>query len=555
MSNTVLGPTRIFGVLRRRWYVLVLAAILGGAGAFALAATVAPIYQSSTSLFFSLRTGASGSDINQGSTYTQNQMLSFAALATSSAVLDPVADELDGAMTRQDLGRAVSVTIPQNTVILDIRVDSTDRKLSSRAANLTATSLVAQVAEVSPSDADGQSTVSAQVIDPAEPAKYQSSPNKQQDALLGALLGLVLSSVILVLSNALDTRVRSAAALASVTDLPLLGVSERTPDGGDSRPVVLKAPNGPPAERFRQIRSGLRFSSASHEIRSVVVTSTLPGEGKTTVSANLALVLAEAQQRVLLIDADLRRPSVAQYFGFEGAVGLTSVLVGSATFNDVRQTVGTSTLDILAAGEIPPNPAELLASSRMRALIAEAEEEYDLVIVDTAPVGSVADATALVPFTDSAVIVVDATRVRSPQLRQTIDDLTLSGAHIAGVVLNKVKAASRLGDYYSSHTSDDETGTNQGKTKRWPRNSPSTQASAGSDSANLQTETHQQDPAGRPPEIEEDTERPLQDARARARSDAAKKAAQTRAAKKAAATASANSETIRTRAPFVDDVD
>jgi capsular exopolysaccharide synthesis family protein len=450
-----MSVARAIGVLRKRWYIVLIATILGGVGAFAASSTVTPVYHSTASLYFSLRTASSGSDINQGSAYTQAQMLSFARLATSSVVLDPVADELDGDLSTNQLRRLMSVTIPQNTVILDVRVGSTDPDRAALIANTVADSLIEAVDAVAPETSEGEATVTARSIDPASPATFQTSPNKQQDALLGAILGFLAASVALVLAAALDTRVRSESSLKAITELPVLGSIEQTPPSADPRPVAIRQPNGSAAESFRHVRSGLRFASASHETRSLAITSSVPAEGKTWLAANLAFVLAETGKRVLLIDADLRKPRLADTFGIVGAVGLTTVLIDAIPLQSAVQPWPRSTLEILPSGAVPPNPAELLASERMKELIQQVADEYDLVVIDTAPVQAVADATVIAQQVDSVLIVADTTRVRRAQLAATIEALERTGAHISGVVLNRVKPRPH-DDYYYVHEEAEE---------------------------------------------------------------------------------------------------
>jgi len=446
---------RAVGVLRKRWWIVLIATVLGGAAAFAASSTVTPIYHSTASLYFSLRTASSGSDINQGSAYTQAQMLSFARLATSSVVLDPVADALDGGLSTNQLRRMMTVTIPQNTVILDVRVGSSDPERAALVANAIADSLIDAVDEVAPASAEGEASVTARSIDPASPAAFQSSPNKQQDAVLGAIVGFLIASVAVVLVAALDTRVRSAPALKVITELPVLGSIEQTPATADPRPVAIRQPNGSAAEAFRHVRSGLRFASASHETRTLAITSSRPAEGKTWTAANLAFVLAETGKRVLLIDADLRKPKVADAFGIIGAVGLTTVLIDAIPLRSAVQPWPRSSLEILPAGAVPPNPAELLASERMKEILQQVTDDYDLVVIDTAPVQVVADATVIAQLVDSVLIVADTTRVRRAQLAATIEALERTGAHISGVVLNRVKPRPH-DDYYYVHDEGEE---------------------------------------------------------------------------------------------------
>ncbi|MET0933762.1 MAG: polysaccharide biosynthesis tyrosine autokinase [Mycetocola sp.] len=453
-DTALASPRRIIAGLLRRWYVIVLAALVGAAAAFGAASLATPIYHSTSTLYFALRSGSTGSDINQGSTYTQNQMLSFARLGTSSIVLGQVIENLDLPMTEADLRRALVISIPQNTVVLDVRVGSSGKELSADIANAVAKRLATVVRDVAPIDAQGNRTVEAKVIEPAVPALFQTTPDKRRDTLVGGLAGALIAAIALALTTILDTRVRSESALGDVTDRPLLGTLSLFPTKGDKRPIVVRAPNSAQAEEFRRIRSSLRFASASHDIRSVAVTSSIPGEGKSTVSTNLALTLAETGARVVIVDADLRRPSVADVLSVEPYVGLTNVLVDKISVEEVVHQWGRTTLDVLAAGEVPPNPAELLASTRMKDLIASLSRLYDFVIVDTAPVLSVADATVIAQQVDATIMVVDSRSVRRAQLMQSVAALERAGAHVAGVVLNRVPATQRQDPYVQDHSEE-----------------------------------------------------------------------------------------------------
>lgn len=441
---------RMLIALKKRWFVVLIAAFLGGVTTFGLSATIPPVYQAGASMFFSLRDGNSGSDINQGLTYTQNQMLSYAELATTSSVLEGAAGDLDGDLTVDELRRAVSVTTPQNTVILDIKVRTTDRDLSARAANSVADSLLEIVAEVAPRDTSGKPTVVARVIQPAVPADFQISPNKAKNAVLGAFISGALALLWLFLTVVFDTRIRSLTTLKSITDQPVLGTAERTARSPDQRPVALRLPRGSATEKYRQIRAALRFTSVTRELRTIAVTSSLPGEGKTVTSLNLALTLAEGAQRVLLIDADLRRPRIATYLGLEPTIGLTTVLVNGLSMGDAVQHFADTKMDVLTAGAVPPNPSELLDSRQMRELLSEAKKAYDTVIIDTAPVLSVSDAAIIAQDVDSTVVVVDSSKLRQAQLEQTTDTLHAAGAHISGLILNRVKPASNKDRYYET---------------------------------------------------------------------------------------------------------
>lgn len=442
------NTARVIAALGRRWLVVVIVAVLGAAAAFAISSQATPIYQSSSSLYFALRTGTSGSDINQGSTYTQNQMLSFAQLAGSSLVLEKVIDDLELEASEMQLRRMLTITIPQNTVVLDVGVGSSDKLLAAQIANSVAESLIAVVSEISPADTEGAPTVIVKIIEPAIPAVFQSSPDKKKDTVLGGILGALLAALGVTGVTLLDNRVRSESAVANVTERPFLGAISSLPRSADSRPIMIRSPNGAEAEQYRKVRSSLRFASASHAITSLAVTSSIPGEGKSTIATNLALAIAETGAHVLLIDADLRRPRVAEYLQVENAVGLTSVLVDGVHLADAVHSLGTSRLDVLAAGEIPPNPAELLASVRMQELLTAASQYYDFIVIDTAPILSVADAAVLAQRVDSTLMVVDAKSVTRKQLAQSLDTLESAGTHIAGIVLNRGRTSKYVDPYF-----------------------------------------------------------------------------------------------------------
>jgi len=169
-----------------------------------------------------------------------------------------------------------------------------------------------------------------------------------------------------------------------------------------------------------------------------VVSSSIPGEGKSTIAINLAVSLADTGARVILVDADLRRPSIAEYIGIEGNVGLTTVLIGRADVEDVVQPLGTSTLDILPAGQIPPNPSELLGSPAMAGLLDRLVTIYDMVLLDSPPLLPVTDAVVLSKMAGGVLVVVGADRIHRPQLQESLGSLQTAGAHVLGIVMNKI---------------------------------------------------------------------------------------------------------------------
>lgn len=438
---------RFLGVLRKAWIFILLAVLIGGALAFGAASLQRPVFQSTASLYFALNQGTSASDLNQGSAYTQNQMLSFAQLATSSRVLEPVIDDLELGITPRELARSIDVSIPQSTVILRITASSTDPERSAEIANAVAASLTDTVVEVAPKGPEGAPTISAEAIDDAVVPQFQASPNKTRDALLGAVVGGLLGVAIALIVSVADTRVRNEEILATVGGAPVLGLITRTDLLGGGGLGVAREPMGHTAEEFRRIRSALTFAGISSQVRTLLVTSASPSEGKSTVAANLALTLADLRHRVLLIDADLRKPNVHRLVGADGSVGLTNALVGEVQTEDARMRLPDTTLDVLVSGGTPPNPAEVLTSSAMIELIREAGSTYDFVVIDSPPVLSVADANLLAPIVDGVILVV-GTSTRRAALTKSVRTLQAAGARILGTVLNRVKPDRSQKAYY-----------------------------------------------------------------------------------------------------------
>lgn len=207
---------------------------------------------------------------------------------------------------------------------------------------------------------------------------------------------------------------------------------------GHGDPVVVRSPRSPAAEAYRTLRANLQFARLDRDVRTLLITSAGEGDGKTTVTANLALALAEGGQRVLLIDADLRRPSVHRLFDLPTAPGLSNALLQDSGELPIM-TTSVPGLSILTAGDPPPNPGEFVASPRLARLLARVRSDFDCVLVDTPPVSLVADAAVLAPSVDGVVLVVSAGRTKRDLARRAKEQLDKVGARLLGVVLNNAK--------------------------------------------------------------------------------------------------------------------
>lgn len=444
-------------VLRRRWISVVVLTVLAVDLTGTASVLATPVYTSTVSLFFSLESGGNANDLNQGATFTRDQMSSYATLATTPAVLGPVIDDLDLDVDVRSLADQVSATATDETVILDIAVSDTSPRRAAQIADAVADQLTDVVADLSPQNDQGDPSVRSTVVTPANTPRFASSPNTRLNVATGLVAGLLLGVLLALVREALDTRLRDVRQLRTLTDAPLLGqlpVEAASADGL----VVNDQPQGAQAELYRQLRTNVQFLQVGGRPLSLVVTSSVPGEGKSTVALNLALAMAEVSDRVLLVDADLRLPTVAHRLGIEGAAGLSTVLVGRAGFDDVVQEWGPRRLHVLTSGLVPPNPTELLASPAMSALAAELAGRYDVVVYDTAPTLPVTDALVLSRCTDGVVLVASTARVRRPQLCEALESLARVDARLLGLVVNMLPAREAAGTYGSYGYGTPQTG-------------------------------------------------------------------------------------------------
>ncbi|GAA1106385.1 polysaccharide biosynthesis tyrosine autokinase [Kitasatospora arboriphila] len=425
--------------LSRHWWLVTLLALLGTGAGVAAAVLSTPVYEARTQLFVATRSGEDATALNQGNNFSQARVRSYASIVTSRRVTEPVVAKLRLGVTPEQLASQITAAAPVNTVLIDITLQDTVPARAAQTANAVADQLRAVVQELETPADSTTSPVQLGVTQRAQPPAFPVSPNRRLDVAAGLLVGLLLGIGAAALRQALDTTVSTAEQLGELAGVPVLG--EVPYDRSAPADPLDRAAGGWSArsEAIRQLRTNLQFAQVDDRPRVVGVTSALPGEGKTTTAANLARSLVEAGDRVCLVDADLRRPQVAEVFGLVRDAGLTSVLIGSAAIEDVMQNAAG--LDVLTSGTIPPNPAELLASARMHHVLQSLAERYDHVVVDTAPLLPVADTSGLAPFTDGMLLVVRARRTSRDRIRAATDALRAVGARPLGAVLDMVPAA------------------------------------------------------------------------------------------------------------------
>ena len=273
------------------------------------------------------------------------------------------------------------------------------------------------------------------------------SPRPLRNLALAALLGLLAGAAGAVLREVLDTTIKNSEALQALTASPVLAAVPFDSTAKDGSLLVTDGGHSGRAEALRQLRTNLQYVDIDRPVKTLVVTSAVSGEGKSSTSCGLAVLFAEAGQRVLIIDADLRRPRIAQYLGLEGGVGLTTVLVGKATVDDVVQRYGTD-LWVLPSGFLPPNPSELLGSRHMADLLDELGATFDMIIIDCPPLLPVTDAAVVAARADGALLMSRARKTTSAQVTMAARALKSVDARLLGCVLNMVPAKGPDAYYY-----------------------------------------------------------------------------------------------------------
>ncbi len=309
-------------------------------------------------------------------------------------------------------------------------------------------SLLQTFEQVRLAEAESISTVIQ--ADPATIPERPISPKVLQNTLLAAIVGGMLAVGGIFLVEALDDTVKTPDDVTRVTGLPVLGVVAEH-DTGKGDLITVSQPRSPVAEAFRSLRTNIQFASVDHPVQTLLVTSALPSEGKSTVAANLAVALAQSGKKVVLLEADLRRPSVHRYLKVPNRLGLSAMFVQTQVYLDGNlQGTRVPNLKVLTAGDLPPNPSELLGSERMYAIIRQVKEQADLLVLDTPPVMAVTDAVVLSPRVDGVLLVVKPGSTKLSALQTAIEQLQRVGAKVLGVVFNGVQLKGYRYRYYSS---------------------------------------------------------------------------------------------------------
>lgn len=426
--------------LRKQWLVIVLLVALGAASGWGVSQFLPERFRSQTSVMVVPARGETSIELVQGSSYVQNLVGTYALLAKSPVVLQPVIDRLGLEETSARLAARTDVQAPLNTVVIEIGVTDGTGASAQRTADAIAAQFAVAVAETSPEGANGQPAVRVEVIAPARTPIGPIEPTTRLNTVLAAGAGLLLGVLLALAIRRFGSRLSNVEDVHEAVDAPVLGSIGRAGQGGIAG-SLREHPSGPIAESVRQTTAALKFVDMDRAHRVLLVSSAQAGEGKSSTSIGLALTLAEVGSRVLLLEADLRRPTLAAMTGVEGGIGLSTVVVGDASLGEAVQVWGHERLHLLPCGPTPPNPGQLLTSKRLHAVLEQARTDYEYVIIDAPPVLAVSDALWLAPAADASILVARVDRTRRDALRKATAALDGTPAPVLGIVLNGVALA------------------------------------------------------------------------------------------------------------------
>jgi succinoglycan biosynthesis transport protein ExoP len=437
-------------VVRSGWARIVTGVVLGALLAGAWTATATPQYSSSTRLFVSAAGAADPSAAYQGDLLSQQRVMSYAAILTGEALAAEVVDELELPLSPADIAEKVQARALPETVLLEVTVTDSSAERARDIADALTEAFTDDVADLETPAGSEDPIVRVETVQPAQVDPEQVSPSVVRNVALGAFLGLLVGLAWALARLRLDRTVRTAQQVQALTGRGLLGSVPEDPQLELQHVVAGRgdADRSVAAERIRAIRTSLQYVSVDHPPKVVVVTSSVPGEGKTTVAVNLAAALAQTGRRVVFVEADLREPRAISYLGLISGVGLTNILAGTATLEDVVQHWGEDDLAVIAAGPTPAHPSELLGSARMRTLVEALRSDYDHVVIDSPPLLPVTDAAVLGVVADGYLLTARYGVTRQEQLAAAADTLAGVDATVLGVVLNRTPRPSKGQDGY-----------------------------------------------------------------------------------------------------------
>ena len=464
--------------IRRHWLPAAGLLLLCLAIAAALTAITPRVYQATNTVMVVTGGGTSVGNYVAADNLSMTKAEQYASIGSSPEVASIARESLSGVQVE-----GVSFALASGTSQIRVNGQATSPEGAVRTADAFAAALQQEVERVESLMASGgeqtegvNNLVQLIPISSALQPTAPISPNPVRNGLIGLAAGLVLAALYIFIRSLFDRKIRSSEAVEESTGLAVLGTipADRRLDDHrqvlDTEPARKDKQAWATAEAIRELRTNLTFSNVDSPARSIVVTSSLAGEGKSSIAANLAVAIAATGEPVILIDADLRRSVQSNMFDLPGNAGLTDLLSGAVQLDDVLQRWNPdASLFLLSAGRTPPNPSELLGSRTMKRLLAELTRDY-IVVIDSPPLLPVTDASVLARNVDGLIVVAQANRTNLDDLGKAVQRLRKVDATVLGVVLNRVprkgSSAGQYGYYSDAYYYSSDTGTKKKRSGR-----------------------------------------------------------------------------------------
>lgn len=425
-------PNEFLSLLRRHWLALAACLAVGIGAAVWHSATAEKSYIATSRSIINIPAARGIQEALAGAQLSGQLLGTYAQVASSRQVAERVIADLALNDTPERLQREIGASARSGTFLIDIAVKDSNPIRAARIADAAARALSRTVDDLERGKAD---PIQAQLLDRASVPTRPVSPKPRTDLLLGFVLGAVAGLGLVLALEGLDRSIKSPDQGSAAFGAPLLGMVPRRRHGLSL--VAVEDERSSDAEAVRSIRTAVRFLDPDHPPRILLVTSPGPAEGKTSVSANLALTLAQGGERVVLVDADLRKAALTDLLGLERAVGLSTVLSRDVPLADAIQRWG-DVIDVIAAGRLPPNPSELLGSEAMSAALEQLATSYDVVLIDGPPVLPVTDAVVLSTQVDVVLVLARYGRTARAAASEAARRVAAVGGKIGGFVLNAV---------------------------------------------------------------------------------------------------------------------
>ena len=430
----------ILRLLRAQWLIIVATTAVAVGGAVAITMLTTPVYQASTRLFVSTTAGGSVDAIYTGNRFSQERVASYTELLMGETLAQRTIAKLGLDMTPKELAGHVKASAKIDTVLIDVTVSDGSALRARDIADALSDEFVTMVVDLeTPQDGttpDARVVVEQRASIPETPV----SPRPIRNVAIGLAVGLVLGIGFALLRDRLDNTVKDQETLEAATGVGLAGAIPLDKDRRKDPAILFDNDNSGIAEAFRKLRTNLQFLAVDNPPRVILITSSVPEEGKSTTAINIALALAEAEHNVVLVDGDLRRPKLAKYLELIGHVGFSTVLAKGASVEEVLQKTRFPRLTVLTSGAIPPNPSEVLGSLAAKKVLAHLRANFDYVIVDSSPLLAVTDASILAADADGVLVVARYGEVKRDQLAHAVRNLGDVGASLLGAIITMMPA-------------------------------------------------------------------------------------------------------------------